>query len=233
MSRFSATLSLDVRIQSRSKLYTIGIAVAVLLGVAGRLVFDPVYAGKLLPVFYLLGIGTTTYLFGASFLLYDRSQGTLQALRVTPLTSNAYINSKVITLTTFATIECALVYLIGFFPAPMNPAPVLVGVVFLGLFYTFLGLGQAASHDSLFSFLIPGAMLVSLILQLPFLYVLDIKPVFWHLVPTQAPLLLMLAGSESLPAWQWVYGFAVSITSILVLERWARRRFARFVALQS
>lgn len=234
MSMLAATLSLDVRIQLRSRLYTIGVAVAVTMGLAGRFIFDPADAGKLLAVFFLIGTGTTTYIFGASLVLYDRNQGTLHALRVTPLTINAYIASKVLTLSAFSTLECAIVYAIGFWGAPVNPVPMLTGVVFLSLFYTFLGLGQATTHQSLFSFLIPGAMLVTLVLQLPFLYVLGLgPPALWHLLPTQAPLLLMLAASETLPAWQWVYGFTVSILSILLLERWAHHRFTRFVALQS
>lgn len=232
MSALAATLKLDVRIQARSKLYAIGIGVAVFLGLLGRFVFDTATAGRALAVFYLLGIGGTTYIFGASLILLEKSQGTLQALRISPLTADAYITSKVITLTSFAAVESGLVYAIGFTGASLELLPLLLGVLCLGAFYTFVGMGQVASHDSVFSFLVPGAMAVGTVLQLPFFYVLQIGPPFiWYIIPTQAPLLLMLAASEPLAAWQWWYAATVSILSLVAVRWWARMRFRRFIAL--
>ncbi len=233
MNLLSATLALDVRLQARSKLYAIGLVVAVLLGLVARFIFDRDDAGRVLAVFYLLGLGGTTYIFGASLVLLEKSQGTLQALRTTPLTATAYIMSKVITLTSFAAIESAIIYAVGFFGVPLNPVPLVFGVVCLGMFYTFVGMGQVASLDSVFSFLIPGAMVVGSVLQWPFLYVLDIgPPLLWHLIPTQGPLLMMLAASEPLESWQWVYGIGVSLASVGLAGWWAKRRFARFISLQ-
>ena len=45
--------------------------------------------------------GGTTFMFGASMLLLEKSQGTLQALQVSPLTSTEYPGSKAAALTTF------------------------------------------------------------------------------------------------------------------------------------
>lgn len=224
---------MDLRLQARSKLYTIGVAVAVLLGLVARFLFDRDDAGNVLAVFYLLGLGGTTYIFGASLVLLEKSQGTLRALRTTPLTSAVYIMSKVITLTSFTVIEGAIIYAVGFFGVPLNPLPLVLGVVCLGVFYTFLGMGQVASHDSVFSFLIPGALLIGSVTQWPFLYVLEIgPPLLWHFIPTQGPLLLMLAASEPLALWQWVYGIGVSLASICLAGWWAKRRFASFISLQ-
>ncbi len=232
MSGLAATLRLDVRIQARSKLYTIGVCVAVLLGLLGRFVVEA-SVGKVLATFYLLGIGSTTYVFGASLVLLEKGQGTLQALRVTPLSSTAYITSKVVTLTSFAVIESAIVYVVGFFGAPLNLPVLIVGVLCLGMIYTLVGMGQVAPHDSIFSFLIPGAMIVGTVLQLPLFYVLEIGPsLIWYVIPTQGPLLLMLAASESLEVWQWTYAIVMSVAAIVGAAGWARRRFRRFIALQ-
>ena len=84
MSRLASVLRLDVRLQARSRLYAIGIVVSVLMGLAGRFLFEPNSARLVLPIFYLLGIGGTTFMFGSSMLLLEKSQGTLQALRVSP-----------------------------------------------------------------------------------------------------------------------------------------------------
>lgn len=232
MSRLPATLKLDVRLQARSRLYAVGIPLAVVLGIAMRIIFDREHAGRALPALYLLGLGGTSYIFAAALVLMEKSQGTLNALRTTPLTSNTYIASKVITLGIFAAIEAAVIFTVGFFGAGFAPIPLVVGVLCLGAFNTFVGLAQVASYDSVTAFLMPGALLVGMVLQWPVFYVLDLGPsLLWHLIPTQGPLLLMMGAFQSLEAWQWVYGFSMSLGSIAVAAWWAKRRFARFIQL--
>ena len=233
MSLLSATLRLDIRIQARSRLYAIGIAVAVVLGMVARYVFDDPQAGRVLATLYLLGVGGTTYIYGASLLLLEKSQGTLQALRTTPLTSNAYIGSKAVTLTTFALVESGIIYLIGFPGVEVRIWSLVLGVASLGVAYTLVGMGQVAAHDSVTSFLMPGALIVGGILQLPFLYVLGVGPDgLWYAIPSQGPLLLMLGAFEPLEPWQWGYAIGISAASVGASAWWARRRISRFVSLQ-
>ena len=233
MTGLAATLKLDVQIQARSKLYTIGIAVAILLGLVGRFIFSYEHAGRVLAAFYLLGIGSTTYIFGASLVLLEKTQGTIDALRTSPLTATTYMASKAITLTAFATIESAIVYVIAFYGAPVSPLPLALGVIMLGILFVFVGLGQVAPHDSVFTFLVPGALLVGSVIQWPVFYLLGIGPqILWYMVPTQGPVILMLGASEPLAGWQWLYGVGMSLAAVAIAHTWARRRFARFIGLQ-
>lgn len=232
MSQLTATLSLDVRIQARVRLYAVGVFVAILMGLAGRFFVHPDYAGRVLVLFYLTGLGSTTYMFSASLVLLEKSDGTLQALRTTPLTSTTYIVSKVITLTCFAVIESVIVYVLAFLGVPLNPVPLLLGVVVLGILYTLVGLGQVASHDSVTAFLFPGAVIVTGVMQLPALYLIAPEiPLPW-LIPTQGSLLLMLGAAEVLQVWQWAYAIVVSLVSIAVAFWWAKVRFAKLIGLQ-
>jgi fluoroquinolone transport system permease protein len=232
VSQLAATLKLDVRIQARVRLYAVGIFVAILLGCVGRFLIAADYAGRVLVLFYLTGLGGTTFMFSASLVLLEKSDGTLQALRATPLTSTTYIASKVITLTCFALIESAIVYVLAFFGVPLNPVPLLLGVVLLSVLYTLVGLGQVASHDSVTAFLFPGAMIVTAIMQLPVLYLVAPElPLPW-LVPTQGSLLLMLAASEVISTWQWVYAIVVSLVAIALAYWWTKIRFAKLIGLQ-
>ncbi|MGD8362229.1 MAG: hypothetical protein PVJ04_12455 [Gemmatimonadota bacterium] len=233
MSLISATLRLDVRIQARSRLYAIGIAVALVLGLVARYFFDDDHAGRVLASLYLLGVGGTTYIFGASLLLLEKSQGTLQALRATPLTSNAYLGSKAVTLTMFALVESVIIYVIGFPGADVSFWTLVLGVGSLGVAYTLVGMGQVAAHDSVTSFLMPGALIVGGILQLPFLYVLGVGPDgLWYAIPTQGPLLVMLGAFEPMEPWKWMYALGMSAAFVGVSAWWARHRLSRFVGLQ-
>ncbi len=231
MSGLVATIKLDIRCQARSGLYAVGIFTAVLFGLLGRLI--PVeYAGRTLSVIYLLSLSTTTYLFCAVQVLADRTQGTLQALRATPLTARTYMLSKILTLTTISLVEAALIHAVGFWGVALDPLPLLLGVIVLGLLYACIGLGQVAGHSSVLTFLLPGAAMVGTVSQLPVLHVLGIGPsALYYLIPSTAPLLLMLATSQALSAWQWVYAIAVSIGAIGVAAWWARQRFRHHIQL--
>jgi len=219
--------------QSRAKLYTIGVGVAVAVGLLARFLVDLDAAGRVLVAFYLLGLGGTTYMFGGALVLLEKSEGTLHALRVTPLTSRRYLASKTLTLTTFAVIESAIVYGIAFLDVPANPAILLVGVVAMGVFYTLIGLAYVAPHDAVTTFLVPGTFLIVGTLQLPVFYLLEVgPPTLWYLIPSQGSLLIMLGAFEPLEVWQWVYAVTMTAGTIAAAGFWARRRFRRFIRLQ-
>lgn len=232
MNPFLATITLDVRLQSRSKLYVIGIGVAIVMGLLARYFIHPDYAGRVLAVFFITGMGSTTYMMSASLVLLEKSQGTLLALRTTPLTSTAYIASKVMTLTAFALLESAIFFVVAFHDVPVNPIPLLLGVVCLGVLFTLVGLGQVATHDSVTAFLFPGAVIVTLVLELPALYVIAGPSPLWYLIPSHGSLLMMLGATEMLDAWQWGYALVVSSVAIVLAFWWAKNQFARFVGLQ-
>ncbi len=232
MSPLAASIRLDMRLQSRTRLYAIGIFVAILMGLLGRYLVTDEYAGRILVLFYFGGLGGTTYMFAAAMVLLEKSDGTLQALRTTPLQTTTYLFSKVLTLTGFAALESAIVYAIGFYGSGVHPVPLFIGIVTLGTLYTLLGMGQVASHDSVTSFLFPGAAAVSLALQLPLLYLLmpQLAPVWLH--PTHGSLLLFLGASESMSAWHWAFAVGTPWLWIALAYRWTLKRFADHIGLQ-
>lgn len=234
--RLIATLALDVRVQAQSRLYAIGIFAAVLLGLGARWLLhatgDPErYVGPALAAFYLLGLGGTTMMFGASTLLMEKSQGTLLALRVSPLTRTDYVTSKLLTLSGFAAVESFVIYL-GAGGWGVAPLPLLGGIVMLGVMYTYLGLGLASPHESVTSFLFPWTLLVSIVAQLPFFFVLGVGPEgLWYFIPTQAAVLLMLSATQSLEWWQWVYVVVVGGGGMIGCGWWCKTRFQRYLQL--
>lgn len=232
MKRLAAAAGLDVRLQARSRLYSIGVVVALVFGIGARVYLPAELVGRALPAFYLLALGGTTYMFGASLLLMERSEGTLQALRVSPLRTREYLAAKLLTLTGFAAVEAAIVFAVAARGAAVAPLPLVAGVLALGAGYTLLGLGQVASHDSVTAFLFPGALVVAGALQLPFLFVLGVGPdPLWYAIPSQGPLLLMLGAFEPLEPWQWVYAVTVSAGGVAAAWAFARARFRTHVGL--
>jgi fluoroquinolone transport system permease protein len=232
MSRLAASLLLDTRLQGRNKLYHIGIALAIGLGVAGRSFFEREALGLVLPVFYLLFLGGTTYMFGASMLILERGERTLDAARVTPLRVSEYIASKVATLSAFALLESLIILFLALGATGFDLPLLIVGIVVMGVFYTLLGVAQVAPYDSVTDFLVPGAMVVMILLQLPLFHVIGVWPSpFWYIVPTLAPLVLMEGAFRPLATWEWIYALGYSALSITAAYRFARVRFAAHLGM--
>ncbi|MCB9745351.1 MAG: hypothetical protein H6740_22425 [Alphaproteobacteria bacterium] len=232
MSALVATMRLDAQLQARNSLYAIGLGVAVLVGLAVRFLVPAEHIGRGLTAFYILALGGTTFMFGASMILLERGERTLEALRVSMITTQDYVLSKVITLTAFSLVESAIVYAISARGVPTSYGLLLLGTLTLGVFYTLFGVGLAAAYDSVTRMLLPTGTLIGMLLQLPFLTLVGVGPEWlWCLIPSQGPLLLILSAFEPLEAWQWAYVAVVNPLILLAAWVFCRRRFTRYVGL--
>ena len=230
MSRLTSSLQLDVRVQARSRLYAIGVFAAVAGGLMVRFLVPEDHVGRGLAAVYLLATGGTTFMFGGSLLLLEKSERTLQALRTSMVTTSDYVLSKALTLTAFALVESMILYVMAARGVPTRFVWLVVGIGVLGVFYTLTGLAVAASHEAVTSFLLPSGTLVAMVLQLPFLSLLDVGPVWlWYLIPTQAPLLLLQAAFEELEPWQQLYAGGMSVAMLSGAWWYCGRRFRTFV----
>ncbi|MEO1083118.1 MAG: hypothetical protein AAFY88_02645 [Acidobacteriota bacterium] len=229
VAQTAATAALDVRLLWRNQFYALTLGLAVVLGLGLRFFFSPEQAGTVLPVVFLLMVGASTYFIAGALVLLEKSQGTLAALRTSPLRPRAYVRAKVLGLSTLLVAECGILTVAGFGGAGVERWWLLgVGLLTLGVLQTAVGVGQVAPHDSVTSFLIPGAALVGTVLQLPVFFVLEVGPPWvWYLIPTHGPFLLILGAWRELTAWQWLYAAGVSVGALALSLRWARRRLDR------
>jgi fluoroquinolone transport system permease protein len=239
MSRLLAAMKTDMTVQVRNKLYTIGISVGVLI--AGMLAWlaEPDQLGFVAPATLLLVVGGSTLLYVAAMILFEKTEGTLDAVVVSPLRTSEYLGSKVATLTLLASVESAvmigggmlLMRLGGEVPLPNLPI-LAAGTALLCIVYTLVGIVSVVRYDSITEFLVPMAAIAS-VLQLGFLYFLGVVE-HWSLlvVPTSAPAMIIYGASAELTVGQWVYAIGYTVVSIGVLAFWARRAFHRHITLK-
>ena len=86
----------DVTLHLRGGLYVIGLVVSVLLALPLALLVPVSFLDRAIPVFILLGIGSTTMLYMAALILSERADGTLNAALVSPLSISNFIAAKLI-----------------------------------------------------------------------------------------------------------------------------------------
>jgi fluoroquinolone transport system permease protein len=232
MTRLIAAMRMDVTVQWRNKLYVIGIVAGVLVAGVLALLFaaDQLYLG--VPTLMLLVVGGSTLLYVAGLITFERDEGTLSAVIVSPLRTTEYLWSKVITLTGLATLESAIMIggamLIlgrnGAVPVPNIPI-MLIGIISMGVIYTLLGVVLIVRYDKITDFLLPMAAIAS-ILQLPLFHFLDVvvSPLFL-IIPTSASTMLIRGAYIPLTAGEWLYAIGYTAVQIVVLAIWAYRAF--------
>ncbi|MEM7112843.1 MAG: hypothetical protein AAF614_10455 [Chloroflexota bacterium] len=236
MTRLISAMKTDVVVQVRNNLYAIGISVGLLVAIALSQLASPRHLPLAIPTLMVLAVGGSTLLYVAGMIIFERDEGTLHAVIVSPLRTSEYLWSKVITLTTLATVES--IVMIGGTMLIMSRTAVvtlpnipllLLGIFAIGVVYTLLGIILIVRYDKITDFLIPMAG-VAVVLQLPFLYFLGILE--WPLlliIPTSAPAVIMQGAYVPLAAWEWVYGVGYTAVLIIGLAYWAYRAFLTHV----
>ena len=237
MTRLLSTMKTDVVVQLRTNLYTIGIGAGVLVAIAMSQLASPDQLVSLIPTLMLLVVGGSTLLYVAGMIIFEKDEGTLQAMIVSPVRPSEYLWSKIITLTGLATLEAVIMIggtmLIMRFSDDAGVLPNLLllflGIVAIGVIYTLIGIILVVRYDKITDFLMPMAG-VAMILQLPFLYFLGwVEHWLFLVIPTSAPTVIMQAAYSPLATWEWVYGVGYTAVLLIGLSIWAYRAFQKHI----
>lgn len=232
-------MKMDVVVQLRTQLYSIGIGAGVLVAVALAWLARSDQLFLLVPTLMLLVVGASTMLYVAAMILFEKEQGTLKATIVSPVRPTEYLWAKIITLTGLATVEAVVMVggamgMMGFSqPVVVPNIPLLLlGIVGIGLLYTLVGIVMIVRYDKITEVLIPLAAVAG-ILQLPFLYFLGwVEHPLFLLIPTSAPTMVMRAAYVPLVGWQWLYGVGYTAVLLIGLIIWAHRAFEKHIVAQ-
>lgn len=227
MRRLVAALRCDAVLQLRHGFLLVGILVAVFwVLVLSQLPRAAVEAG--IAPFLFLNLLVTTFYFVAGWVLFEKEEGTLEALVVTPLREREYLLSKIGVLALLGGIEglgiAAFTYGTDF-AWPLA----LLGIATSASLYTCLGFVLVSRYDSINEFLLPSS-LFTLVAQLPVIDVIGLweSPVFL-LWPTYASLLLLEAAFHALPPWKLAYALVYAVAATWLFFRLARVSYQRFI----
>jgi fluoroquinolone transport system permease protein len=239
MTRLLSTMKNDVTIQVRNNLYSIGIGAGLLVAVVLSQLVNPSQAFSIMPIVVLLVAGGSTLLYVAGLIIFEKDEGTLNAKIVSPLRISEYLWSKILTLTTLATLE-SLIMVVGAMLIMSrsgevvwpNIALLLIGIVAMAILYTLIGIVMIVRYDKITDFLVP-VIVIAGILQIPFVHFwgVVVHPAFL-IIPTSAPTLLMQGAFVQLATWEWVYAFGYSAAMILGLSIWAYRAFQTHIVMK-
>lgn len=233
MTRLFSAMRTDVLVQVRNNLYSIGIGVGILVAVVLSQVMGVEQIPTVIPVVVLLVAGGSTMLYVAGMIIFEKDEGTINAVIVTPLRASEYLWSKIVTLTTLGTLEAVImaggaVAILWWFEReiPVPNIPILfIGAISMGVIYTLFGIVMVVRYNKITDFLVPVVVVAS-ILQLPFVHFLNlvVHPAFLA-IPSSAPTMLMQGAFSPLETWEWIYAVGYTAAQVVLLTIWAYRAF--------
>ncbi len=228
MSRLSNTLRLDSMLQARYKVYLIVVGATFGLALALRALVTPEQLHFFMPVLVMYGVSLTTVFLVGVLLLLERGEGTLNVVMVSPLRPTEYLASKLITLTTLALVESAIMagvaYGLGFSFGWLVLAVVMRASMGVGV-----GVAVGVRYGSITKFLLPG-ILASHAFDFPIIWYFELWPTsLFYLWPSMPPLLLAKTAFLPVEPLQLVYAFVYGTLVVGAALFWASRAIDRFV----
>lgn len=134
-------------------------------------------------------------IFVGALVLFEKQQGVLQSMSVTPLKLNTYIYSKVISLTILSTVISSLIWIIPLWSFK-GYGYILSGVALSSVVFTIFGLGFT-SGVATFNQYLARIFIGSLIFSIPVIPFIIFPEMVWLIIfPTNAALDLFLQISK-------------------------------------
>jgi fluoroquinolone transport system permease protein len=228
VSRLSATLRLDARLQARNHVYLIIAVAAGGLALALQALFAPEQLHFFMPLVALSGVGLTTFFLVGVLLLLERGEGTLDVALVSPLRPAEYLASKLVTLTALALVESVLIVAVAYGVALSFSWLALAVLLRAGL-VAAVGVAVGVRYRSITDFLLP-AVALALAFDLPVFWYLEVWPSpLFYLWPTLPSLLLAKAAFLPVEPLQLAYAFVYGVAAVGAAVFWAYRSLDRFV----
>ncbi len=164
--------------------------------------------------------------FMGALILLEKQQNTLQSLFVTPVRLSSYLWAKALSLTLIAVVTSIL---IGFIPGGLvhQWSATILSVGLTSLFFSFFGLGLAASAESLNEYL-ANIMVGGLIMCLP-IVLYFFRPGLSLLFPINASIDLLLSPIAEQGAKGIIGNSAVLVCWNLLAYRYAYAQFSKHI----
>jgi len=237
MSNLKSMLRWEFTLLSRYKIIHISILSVILYFLTTQAVEslkDQVQVHSMLLFFdpALIGI-----MFVGALVLFEKSENVLQALVITPMRTDDYLLSKIISLTLLSLLSAFLFMglMVLFNEASFNLFYLVVGISLTSVMLILLGFILVSRVNSINGYLL-GMMIGFIGLSFPpllELFGLFDSPLF-YLWPTQASFILLngVFQSANLELWEIIYGIGYQLFFIVLLYFLAKRAFYQHIVLK-
>ncbi|HAM10367.1 MAG: hypothetical protein A2X05_12790 [Bacteroidetes bacterium GWE2_41_25] len=165
-------------------------------------------------------------IFVGALVLFEKQQGVLQSMSVTPLKLNTYIYSKVLSLTLLSTVVSSLIWIVPLWSLK-GYGFILSGVVLSSIVFTIFGLGFSSGVIT-FNQYLARIFMGSLIFSIPVFPFLIYPEMVWLIIfPTNAALDLFLQISKGSYSIIQFIDIILLVIWIFIMMIFARKQFRK------
>lgn len=205
MKKFLAAFRWDLFRQMKYNI--VGVTVGVTILYLAILYFVPLEGASLdllLVVLIFNDPAALGVLFVGALVLFEQTDRTFFALAVSPLTPDAYLWSKALSLSLIAVVASSAMAVVGH-GWQFYWGIFLLGLTLSSILYIFLGFVVVASCESFNQYILRVALYL-LPIGLPLLNLFEFTGTYWlYLIPSQATLILLQASFISFPLGEVLY----------------------------
>ncbi len=176
-------------------------------------------------------------MFVGALVLFEKSENVLQALVITPMNTDDYLLSKIISLTTLSVISAAIFIglMVIFNGISFNIFYLISGIILTSVMLILLGFILVSRVNSINGYLL-GMMIGFIGLTFPpllQLFGLFENPIF-YLWPTQASFILFdgVFNAAALQTWEIAYGIGYQVFWIVLFYFFAKKAFYKHIVLK-
>jgi fluoroquinolone transport system permease protein len=165
-------------------------------------------------------------IFVGALVLFEKQQGVLQSMSVTPLKLNTYIFSKVLSLTFLSIVISSVIWIIPMWSFK-GFGYIFSGVILSSVVFTIFGLGFSSGVTS-FNQYLARVFIGSLIFSIPVLPFLFFPEMAWLIIfPTNAALDLFLQVSGKSFSIIQIFDIVLLVIWIFIMLAFARKQFKK------
>ena len=232
MNKLLSTIKWDMRFQLNNGLYLAGVVLSGVYIVIISL-FPAESMQYVLPIVLLSDLSTMGMMFIAAILFFERGQGSIHAVVVTPLTTKQYLQSKVISLTIYVVaVSSTVVIVVSLLKhMPLNYLLMLLAITTIAVAYILGGFVLSTYYKNFTDFIFPLGLIFALS-NLPLLWLFEIEALaplkgLIYLIPSQGMVILLQAIFTAKPWYDLLYAIGYNSLVILLLYRAAIIKFNR------
>ena len=227
---FSRLFKLDLKLYHRYRIYYLIAGIVLVYTLILRQI--PSYlsdtAGTMLIFFDPSLVG---FMFLGALILFERKDGSLNALSVTPASLDSYMWSKVISMTILALISGISIAILAFGYSDRYIF-IAVGILLTSLVYTLLGFASVSKYKRLDSYF----SMVFLVMAVSMLPLLDFFQIFesdlFYIIPSYSSIELIYAGFVETEIVNILFYSVYLIVWIFISFYLARKRFYKHIVTE-
>lgn len=233
MSNLKTMLRWEFLLQSRYKIIHISI-LSVILSFLSTQALPAIASEEFHVLLLFFDSALVGIMFIGALVLFEKSENTLQALVITPMSTDDYLLSKIISLTILSVVSALIFMALNFVfnGTEFNILLLILGIILTSVMLILIGFILVSRVNSINEYLLSMMMAFLGLSFPPLLHLSGIyENVIFYLWPTQASFTIFTAvfNSASLEIWEIVYGIAYQIFWIGLLYYFARKAFYKHI----